>query len=289
MRTLILGGSGMLGKALVASGRERGWPTLALPRRHADIRDAARVRFWCEDFRPQVVVNSAAYTKVDLCEGEGREEAFAVNADAVATVAAESRRVGARLVQISSDYVFAGDGHDAYREDSPTGPISVYGESKLRGEQAALVEANSLVVRASWLFGPDGPNFAATIVRLIMRGDDPLRVVDDQVGAPTYTPFLARAILDLAASGAQGLVHYRNHPACSWYAFAVEIARAWPVAGKVTRVEPTNTAAMSRPAARPPYSVLDVQHCERLLGRPVEPWLGGLAEYLDWMRQGRSR
>jgi dTDP-4-dehydrorhamnose reductase len=288
VRTLVLGGGGMLGHALVHHGRRLGVSVLALHRAQLDIRNAEALDAWCHVFRPELIVNAAAYTKVDLCEGVGKEEAFAVNGAAVETVAAAAAKAGARLVHISSDYVFAGDARQPYGEDAPTGPLSAYGASKLRGEEA-LAHSNALVIRASWLFGPGGPNFVATIVRLINSGQRPLRVVDDQVGAPTYTPYLARAVFDLAAAGATGLVHYRNHPAGTWYAFATEIARAWPVRGETTPVEPVTTADMPRPAQRPPYSVLAIDHFQRLLGRPVEPWLGGLAEYLDSMQPGRNR
>jgi dTDP-4-dehydrorhamnose reductase len=288
-RSLILGGGGMLGRALAAEARARGWAALALPRQQVDIRDRDAVRFWLAAFRPEVVINSAAFTKVDLCEGEAREEAMAVNGAAVAGLVAETTAAGARLVQISSDYVFDGNAGAPYREDAPTAPLSAYGESKLAGERHALAAASSLVVRSSWLFGPGGPNFAATIVRLIEAGKHPLRVVDDQVGAPTYTPFLARAVLDLVASGERGLVHYRNDPPASWYAFAVGIARGWPAETGTVEVLPVKTAEMPRPALRPAYSVLNVECCERLLGRPVEPWLAGLTAYLDGMRNGRIR
>ena len=275
----------MLGRALAAEARRRGLPALALSRRQADVADPAGLRYWSAAFRPGVVINCAAYTKVDACEGAGRQEAFAVNGQAVANVAAAAKAAGARLLQVSTDYVFDGRATAPYGEDAAVAPLSVYGESKLAGERQALAYERALVVRTSWLFGPGGPNFAATIAGLIERGQRPLRVVDDQQGAPTYTRFLARALLDLAAGGATGIVHYRNRPAASWYAFAVEIARC---SGAV-EVVPVATAELARPAPRPAYSVLAVERCEALLGRPVEPWLWGLAEYLNSMREGRSR
>jgi dTDP-4-dehydrorhamnose reductase len=305
MRVLILGGAGMLGRAVAAAARRRGEPALALSRRQADVTDPARLRYWLEAFSPDVVVNCAAYTKVDRCEGEGREEAWAVNGRAVGTVGEETARAGARLVQVSTDYVFDGQASAPYGEEAATAPLQVYGESKLEGERRALGFDHALVVRASWLFGPGGPNFAATIAGLIDRGERPLEVVADQQGAPTYTPFLAAALLDLAAGGASGIVHYRNHPPASWYAFASEIARIWRGGGRrggrcaqgvpgppgwsaAVEVVPIATAEHPRPARRPAYSVLAVERCEALLGRAVEPWLGGLAEYFAGRREGRS-
>jgi dTDP-4-dehydrorhamnose reductase len=199
--------------------------------------------------------------------------------------------VGARLVHVSTDYVFDGTAREPYKETAPTGPLSVYGKSKLEGERRALEYDRALVVRTSWLFGPGGPNFVATMVGLIEAGKVPLRVVDDQVGCPTYAPFLASALLDLSQGGARlgttGIVHYRNREPVSWYAFATEIARQW--AGGRVEVSPVTTAEFPRPAPRPAWSVLDVARFEEITGRLVEPWVWGLAETLARMRKGRSQ
>ncbi len=144
-----------------------------------------------------------------------------------------------------------------------------------------LAWERSLVVRTSWLFGPGGPNFVATIRGRLAKGE-PLRVVDDQVGCPTYTPFLANALWELAGSGLTGVVHYRNRDAVSWHGFASEIARAVAPGATVT---PVATTEFPRPARRPAYSVLDVARFEAATGRGVEPWLWGLAEYLDRARR----
>jgi dTDP-4-dehydrorhamnose reductase len=292
MRTLILGGAGMLGGAVLAAARQRGWPALGLSRPQADILDEARLDHWVAAFRPQLVVNCAAFTRVDDCEAQA-ERAMAVNGEAVGGVARAAARGGARLLHVSTDYVFDGERRQQpYREDDPTGPRSAYGRSKLLGEERALAHDGSLVVRASWLFGPGGPNFAAVILGQIDRGAGPLRVVADQLGAPTYTPFLARAMLDLAraqpAGAGAGIVHYRNREPVSWYSFAAEIARWWPGPRGVVEVEPVTTAQFPRPAPRPAYSVLSVERCEALLGRQVESWEWGLAEYLSRLRESRD-
>jgi dTDP-4-dehydrorhamnose reductase len=284
VRTLIFGGSGMLGRALVAEARSRGFSALALPRGQADVRDRDRLLYWAETFRPELVVNCAAFTQVDRCEAEP-ERAFAVNGQAVEHVAAAAGRAGARLIQLSTDYVFDGRATEPYREDAPPAPLSVYGKSKLEGEAHALALPGALVVRTSWLFGPGGHNFAATIVGRIARGERRLQVVDDQVGCPTYTPFLARAVLDLAALPLDGIVHYRNREPVSWYAFADEIARLW---ASDVEVVPVTTTEVPRPAPRPAYSVLDVGRCEAALKRRVEPWGWGLAEYIATIRRGRG-
>jgi dTDP-4-dehydrorhamnose reductase len=272
----------MLGHSLVAAARERGHAALALSRAQADIEDAARLRYWAETFRPETVINCAAYTKVDLAEGDGRDKAFAVNGSAVRHVVEAAAAVGARLLHVSTDYVFDGTAREPYEEDAPTHPTSVYGQSKLRGEQEALAYEKALVVRTSWLFGPGGPNFVATMVRLIDEGKLPLRVVHDQEGCPTYTPYLAGALLDLAATGLTGVVHYRNRERASWCDFAEEIARLWSGSAEVV---PVTTREFPRPAPRPAYSVLDVSRFESVVGRRVEPWEEGLAEYLSGMRR----
>ena len=278
-RVLVLGGTGMLGRAVVAAARRRGWAALGLSRSQADITDGERVRWWVETFRPATIVNCAAFTAVDDCEAR-EDHARWVNGDAVVALTEIAAASASRLVHVSSDYVFEGSGGTPYREDDPTGPCSAYGRSKLVAE-APVADAGGLVVRTSWLFGPGGQNFVTTMIGLMQAGRVPLRVVDDQIGRPTYTPFLAGAICDLIAADARGLVHYANRDPVSWHAFAREIAGLWN--GGV-EVQPVATAAFPRPAERPAYSVLDVSRFERVVGRRVEPWGWGLAEYLTDLR-----
>jgi dTDP-4-dehydrorhamnose reductase len=285
VRTLIFGGGGMLGRAVVRAARRRGLPALALTREQADVTDRERLLYWAEAFRPELVVNCAAYTRVDACESD-RERAFEVNGRAVAHAVAAAERAGARLIQVSTDYVFDGAARRPYAEDASPAPISVYGESKLEGERRALAYERALVVRSSWLFGHGGPNFVATILGLIERGERTLRVVDDQTGCPTYTPYLAEAIWELARNGAAGVVHYRNREPVTWCGFAAEIARLWDTGVEVV---PVTTAEFPRPARRPAYSVLAVDRFEQATGRRVEPWGLGLVEYLADLRRGRSR
>jgi dTDP-4-dehydrorhamnose reductase len=290
MRCLVFGGAGMLGQAVVQEARARGWDVLGLSRGEADVTDRGRLLERAAAFRPGAVLNCAAHTRVDACETEV-DRAFAINASGAENAAAAAESVGARLLHVSTDYVFEGSASDPYREDAPTGPLSVYGKSKLEGERRVLQYDRALVVRTSWLFGPGGPNFVATMVGLIEAGKLPLRVVDDQVGCPTYTPFLAKALLDLSEIGATGVLHYRNREPVSWYAFATEIARLWSEGSQEpggVEVRPVTTAEFPRPAPRPAWSVLDVARFEEIAGRPVEPWGRGLAELLARMRKGRS-
>ena len=276
LRALVFGGTGLLGRAVTTEARRRGLAALALSHAQGDVTDRERVLYWADAFRPTLVVNCAALTRVDDCESEV-EGATAVNGEAVGHLVEAARRVDARLLHLSTDYVFDGGGVRPYREDDATAPASVYGRSKLVGEEHALAYEKSLVVRTSWLFGPGGPNFVATMVRLIREGRTPLRVVDDQHGCPTYAPFLARALWLLAEIEARGVVHYRNRGPVTWCGFAREIAQLWD---NSTEVVPVTTEEFPRPAPRPAYSVLDVERFETLVGRRVEPWGLGLIEYL---------
>ncbi len=276
MRLLVFGAGGMVGRAMLAEAGARGWPARGRTREEVDVTDSAAVERAIADAAPELVVNCAAMTRVDACESE-RERAFAVNGAAVGVLARAATLAGARLVHLSTDYVFDGEGTEPYPEDHPTGPRSVYGESKLEGERQALAAPGALVVRTSWVFGFGGPNFVETIRSRIEGGGGPLTVVADQIGAPTYAPFLARALADLGESGAEGLVHYQNRAPVSWYDFAREIARCL---GREVEIRPVTTAEVPRPARRPGYSVLAVERFERRTGRPVEEWRAGLVEHL---------
>lgn len=276
-RALVLGGTGMLGRAVAAQWRRQGAPVLALSHAQGDLLDRERLLYWARRFQPEVVINCAAFTQVDACE-ERADYAMAVNGEALGHLVAAAASCRALLIQVSSDYVFDGKATTPLAEDAPTAPLSSYGRSKLRGEQLAATYDDALIVRASWLFGPGGPNFVATIRRFLLEGRTPLRVVDDQHGRPTFTPYLARALWDLARCGARGLVHYGNREPASWYDLAREIARIVDPRAAVTAVK---TTEFPRPAQRPAYSVLDVSRFENLAGRTVESWTSGLASYLD--------
>jgi dTDP-4-dehydrorhamnose reductase len=274
MRLLILGATGMLGRAVHEEARARGVEVLGLSHQQADVRLTGEVERHLAGFGAGVVINCAALTDVDGCEGAS-DAALEINGRAVAGLAELSRRHGFRLVQISTDYVFDGCSERPYREADPPRPLSVYGASKLLGERAALAAPSSLVVRTSWLFGPGGRNFVATMLAAARAGGE-LRVVDDQVGAPTYAPFLAAALLDLAERGVAGIVHYRNREPVSWYDYARAILSLW---GLENDIRPVATTEFPRPARRPAYSVLEVSRFEALLARPVEPWRQGLIAY----------
>ena len=234
------------------------------------------MRQWITAARPTVVVNCAAMTAVDRCETE-IDAAMEVNGTAVGHMASACNEVGSTLVQLSTDYVFRGNGEGAYSEDDPTDPVTVYGRSKLLGEQSARAAANHLIVRTAWLFGIGGGNFVEAIRGQIEGGAVALRVVDDQRGCPTSSDDLAVALLDLLDVGARGVVHVVNSGAVTWHGFAEEIARRL---GAEVSVEAISTDQTARPARRPANSVLATDRLQGLLGRTLPPWQDGLARYL---------
>jgi dTDP-4-dehydrorhamnose reductase len=278
MRLLITGAGGMLGLDLRQAAVRRGDEVTALARAELDITDAGAVARAVASAQPEAVLNCAAYTNVDGAEGDP-QAADAVNGAGAGNVAAAAAANGAWTVHVSSDYVFDGDQERPYVESDPTGPRSAYGASKLAGELAVAAAAPGAhtIVRSSWLFGTGGPCFPATMLRLAAERDG-LRVVDDQVGCPTFTGHLAPALLALAADPrpeTTGIVHVAAAGECSWYEFAREIVAA---AGSGAGVSPCATAEFPRPARRPAYSVL---RTERGPSVPELPhWRDGLEEYM---------
>jgi dTDP-4-dehydrorhamnose reductase len=282
VKWLITGAGGMLGTALRDSLTSRGEEVVALTRAGLDITDSRLVNQALRDHAPDILVNCAAYTKVDLAETES-SLANAINGSSVELLAAASNLVGALLVQISTDFVFDGAAARPYDVTDPTRPLSVYGTSKLLGEVAARHAEKHLIVRTSWLFGAGGPNFVDAIRRQIDKGVDSLRVVSDQRGRPTYTPHLAEAVVRLAQRAresdvARGLFHYADEHECSWFDFACAIAEEL---GSAVKVKPVTTDEFPRPAKRPAYSVLSTERYERVTGAKPAEWREGLREYLQ--------
>jgi dTDP-4-dehydrorhamnose reductase len=275
-RVLVTGSSGMLGSDLVFLLTAAGYDVLARPKAELDVTDAALVSRSLRELRPEVVVNCAAFTRVDDCETDPR--AFEVNAEGVANLADACGHAGAQLVQISTDFVFDGTKESPYREDDPVNPVSAYGRSKRAGEEEAMRLPGSLVIRASWLFGRSGWNFIEAILKQVESGKTRLAVVVDQLGRPTSTTDLSEALLALLDAGASGLYHFANRGEVSWNDFAREIL--WLAGRTDVAVDPTTAEALARPARRPAYSVLDTGKYERLTGRPIRHFRDPLAEYL---------
>jgi dTDP-4-dehydrorhamnose reductase len=274
---LITGVRGQLGRALAGVCNEREIEFDGRDIDTLDIDDAAAVTGWIEGSNPFAVINCAAYTAVDDCETD-ESTALKVNGSAVGHIAKACNTVGARLVQISTDYVFSGNGDRPYREDDPVAPISAYGRTKLRGEELALGAHGHLVVRTAWLYGHGGRNFVEAIRGQIDSGVETLKVVDDQRGSPTFCGDLAEAILDLVDAETDGVVHAVNTGETTWHGFAVAIAR---LLGKDIEVLGVRSEDFSRPAPRPAYSVLDTSRLSAVLGHNMPPWEDALARYLE--------
>jgi dTDP-4-dehydrorhamnose reductase len=277
MRLLITGASGMLGVDVRRAAEEAGHEVAALSRHDLDICDASAVTDALGNVAPEVVINCAAYTNVDGAETEP-DRAHEVNATAAGQLAAAAGAQGAWILHVSSDYVFSGAKDTPYLESDSTAPLSVYGNSKLAGERAVARAAPGAhtIVRSAWLFGAYGPCFPDTMLRLAAQRDE-LTVVDDQVGCPTFTGHLARALVGLAERPRRplGVVHAAASGECSWFGFATEIARA---ASLSTPVRPISTAQFPRPARRPAYSVLRTARSD---GLELPDWRAGLSEYLS--------
>ena len=273
MRVIIFGGTGLLGKAL-----QQVWKhdqVAALGSRDADIRDPQQVRAAFLRYRPEWVILAAAYTDVDGCESN-RDLAFDVNCRGAVNVAQATRENGAKLLYVSTDYVFDGLSTTPYETGHPRGPRSVYGRSKAEAEvQIQQILPGCCIVRTSWLYGAGGKCFPDTILKLAASRPQ-LEVVDDQRGSPTHAPDLAAAIVELCHRDASGIVHVTNSGDCTWYDFACAIVAG---AGLKTTVRPTTSDKFVRPAERPKYSVLSARSRERY-GVIMPSWQDALRTYL---------
>jgi dTDP-4-dehydrorhamnose reductase len=275
-RWLITGAAGMVGSDLRDALSERDESFIALTKSDLDITNQRNVTQVVGEAKPTIIVNCAAYTKVDDAEKDERL-ANAINGSSVELLAHAANDVGALLVQISTDFVFDGTKRTPYEVNDTTHPLSAYGRSKLLGEQAATHAEKHLIVRTSWLFGVNGPNFVEAIRNQVRKGTNPLRVVDDQRGRPTYTPHLASAIVRLAQLDTRGIVHYADDTECAWFDFAKAIVEE---TGAEVNVKPVSTDEFPRPAKRPAYSVLSTERYERVTGVSPESWREGLREYV---------
>lgn len=274
MKVLILGATGLLGKALVREWT--GDEVRAMGSRDLDIRDSAKVSDVVGKFRPDWIVLAAAYTDVDGCESHS-ELAFSVNHDGAVNVADAAREAGAKIVFLSSDYVFDGKKTAPYEVDDKRNPQSVYGHSKAEAEIRLLeILPNCCIARTSWVFGIGGRCFPDTILRLATNRPA-LDVVNDQRGCPTFTVDLSRAIIQLCRKNASGIVHVTNAGDCSWFEFAQEIITG---SGLATEVRPVSSQQMSRPAPRPAYSVLSATSLRRY-GIEMPGWKDALSRYLE--------
>ena len=278
MKVLVTGAAGQVGKALIASAPER-WDVEGLTRADCDLADEGALDTLLRAKRPDLVINAAAYTAVDIAESEP-ERARLVNADAVSAIAQALGHTGGRLVHVSTDFVFDGTGSAPYRPDAPRNPLSVYGATKAAGEDAAGPDA--IVCRTSWVYAPGGSNFVRTMLHLMTERDE-LRVVDDQVGSPTSAAGLAATLWALADKGRPGIYHHRDAGVASWYDFAVAIAEEALAIGLIERaptILPIATTDYPTPAMRPHFSVLDDRDTRLLLGDRPPHWRTALRTML---------
>lgn len=276
MRILVTGASGQLGYDVERELERRGIEHLGTSSRELDITDREAVERLMAAYRPDAAIHCAAYTKVDLAEDEP-ERCWAVNADGTRNMAAACRKTGAKLLYISTDYVFPGTGERSYETGDPTGPVNTYGRSKLAGELAvqSLLE-KYFIVRISWVFGKNGNNFVKTMLRLAETKAE-LSVVCDQIGSPTYTADLAPLLCDMVQTERYGIYHATNEGTCAWSEFAEAI---FELAGRQVVVHPIPTSAYPTRAARPLNSRMSKECLHSNGFQELPEWKNALARYL---------
>lgn len=276
MRILVTGASGQLGYDVERELERRGIEHLGTSSRELDITDREAVERLMAAYRPDAAIHCAAYTKVDLAEDEP-ERCWAVNADGTRNMAAACRKTGAKLLYISTDYVFPGTGERSYETGDPTGPVNTYGRSKLAGELAvqSLLE-KYFIVRISWVFGKNGNNFVKTMLRLAETKAE-LSVVCDQIGSPTYTADLAPLLCDMVQTERYGVYHATNEGTCAWSEFAEAI---FELAGRQVVVHPIPTSAYPTRAARPLNSRMSKECLHSNGFQELPEWKNALARYL---------
>lgn len=276
MRILVTGASGQLGYDVERELERRGIEHLGTSSRELDITDREAVERLMAAYRPDAAIHCAAYTKVDLAEDEP-ERCWAVNADGTRNLAAACREIGAKMLYISTDYVFPGAGERSYETGDPTGPVNTYGRSKLAGELAvqSLLE-KYFIIRISWVFGKNGNNFVKTMLRLAETKAE-LSVVCDQIGSPTYTADLAPLLCDMVQTERYGVYHATNEGTCAWSEFAEAI---FELAGRQVVVHPIPTSAYPTRAVRPLNSRMSKECLHSNGFQELPEWKNALARYL---------
>jgi dTDP-4-dehydrorhamnose reductase len=279
MKILITGSNGMLGHDL-AEVLKKSHELVLTTSETLDITDEKQAMDVIREADPDVVINSAAYTNVDGCE-ENPDLAYSVNGEGVRNLALACRQAGCVLLHISTDYIFDGTAREPISEDGEIGPISVYGKSKLKGEEAIIeILDEYFIVRTAWLYGLNGGNFPKTMLELA-KSHDEITVVYDEVGTPTYTPDLACAISRLIETDYYGIYHITNSGSCSWCEFSRYI---FEIADKDINVIPVTAAEFARPAPRPSYSVLDNRNWIEHGFEPLRNYKEAIKEYIELIK-----
>lgn len=279
MKILITGSDGMLGHDLadVLKGKHE---LILTTSKTLDITDKNHVINFVSSQKPDMLINAAAYTDVDGCE-KNQELAYSVNGEGVRNLAMACKKIGCGLVHISTDYVFNGENTRPWVEDDETGPISVYGKSKLEGEKAICeILDKYFILRTAWLYGVNGRNFPKTMLELA-ENHSKITVVYDEVGTPTYTLDLAQAISKLIETDCYGIYHLTNSGSCSWCEFARYI---FEIAGADVEVVPVTADEFARPAPRPSYSVLENRNWVENGFEPLRNYTEAIKEYIELIR-----
>ena len=279
MKILITGSDGMLGHDLadVLKGKHE---LILTTSKTLDITDKNHVIDFVSSQKPDMLINAAAYTDVDGCE-KNQELAYSVNGEGVRNLAMACKKIGCGLVHISTDYVFNGENTRPWVEDDETGPISVYGKSKLEGEKAICeILDKYFILRTAWLYGVNGRNFPKTMLEL-SENHSKITVVYDEVGTPTYTLDLAQAISKLIETDCYGIYHLTNSGSCSWCEFARYI---FEIAGADVEVVPVTADEFARPAPRPSYSVLENKNWVENGFEPLRNYTEAIKEYIELIR-----
>lgn len=283
--TIVFGANGQVGRAILQLQKD----AIGLTRTEANLETPSSLPSLLDRLNPSIVINAAAYTAVDLAESE-RSLAFEVNAVAPGILSKWTSERNVPLIHFSTDYVFSGQGIKPWKEDDPVNPCNVYGQSKLEGEKA-IVSTNGpyLIFRTSWIYDSKGRNFLTTILRL-SKEKETLRIVNDQIGSPTYAPHLAQEVLTVIQQAQQlktfpsGIYHLCNEGETSWYGFADQIlteARARNIFTKVQKIEPIPSASYPTPALRPLNSRLDMTKVKSQFGLKTPHWKTGLFECME--------
>jgi len=276
MKVAVTGSDGGLGSQLLKRCHKKGWKLLPLTRKDADLEKPDEVEKLLTEFRPSLILHTAAMTDVDRCEREP-ELAEAVNVLGTQAVVNSAKQTGAKVVYISTEFVFNGEKPEPYLESDEADPISVYGQSKLKGEKIVSLLPAHLIIRTSWLYGGGSKSFVKTMLSLGSKGE-PVKVVDDQVGAPTYYPDLAGGIITLIDSDVGGTFNIVNAGCCSRFESAVEIFQQKDFD---TPLEPVPSSAFKSDAKRPLNSRLNCTKFIKVAGKPLRHWKSALKEYLN--------
>jgi len=280
----IIGSNGMLGRELSALLEEKNL-TFTGTDREVSILDPSALKEFAENAEPSWIVNCSGYTAVDRAESD-KEAAFAINAQGVKNIASLALELDIPLIHISTDYVFDGTSRIPLTEDAPVSPVSVYGESKLSGENAIRkIHKKHFIIRTAWLYGQYGPNFVYTMIKL-MNAKESIKVVDDQHGSPTWAKDLAGLMFTIisAESETYGTYHFSGEGECTWYTFARSIYEFGKEKNLITSdctIEPCSSSEFPTPAKRPEYSLLSKEKVKKTFGFPFPDWEDSLVRFMD--------